>query len=289
MTTRLADTNQQDPKAQYKRPVRRRAKKSLGQHFLHDEEVVRKIADALQISESDTVVEIGAGRGILTSALAERARRVVAVELDDRLAAQLHVQFDGTNVDVVHGDALELDPHTLVAEESYLLAGNLPYNVAQPLLRHYLESQAQPQRMVVMVQSEVADSIVAKPGRMSLLSVAVQLYGAPRLQFRVPSSAFRPPPKVRSAVVRIDITPGLRAPVDDTEAFFHVVRAGFSTRRKQLRNGLAHGLRIDTATVDDLLRDADINPKLRPQALSLADWAALEHAWTRRGQPEGER
>lgn len=285
----MAHSKQEGTKALDKHPTRRRAKKSLGQHFLHDEEVVRKIAEALEISDSDTVVEIGAGRGILTSALAERARRVLAVELDDRLAAQLQTRFEGTNVHVIHRDALELEPRTLVAEESYLLAGNLPYNVAQALLRHYLESQAQPDRLVVMVQSEVADSIVAVPGRMSLLSIAVQLYGTPHLQFRVPPSAFSPPPKVRSAVVRIDVAPGLRAPVKDTAAFFHLVRAGFSTRRKQLRNGLAHGLRIDTATVDDLLRDADINPKLRPQALALAEWAALELAWTRRGRPEGKR
>ncbi len=271
------------------RPRGRRAKKSLGQHYLVDERIVQKIALALEPTATDTVIEIGAGQGVLTRKLAARAGRVLAIELDDALADELSTAFDGTNVDVVHGDALEISPAELLGNSgAYLLAGNLPFNIAQPLLRHYLEAQPQPDRMVIMVQSEVADRIVAQPGQMSLLSVAVQLYGKPRLLFRVPASAFRPPPKVRSAVVRIDVAPELRVRIDNTEAFFDLVRAGFSTRRKQLRNSLANGLQVDPAATEKWLEEAGIDPALRPQALSLAQWASLNQAWTNDGRP-GQR
>jgi 16S rRNA (adenine1518-N6/adenine1519-N6)-dimethyltransferase len=124
---------------------------------------------------------------------------------------------------------------------------------------------------------------------MSLLSVAVQLYGSPRLLFRVPASAFHPPPKVRSAVVRIDVAPDLRVRIDNTEAFFDLVRAGFSTRRKQLRNSLANGLEVDPAAAEEWLEEAGIDPTLRPQALSLAQWASLNQAWTDAGRPKQRR
>ena len=236
-----------------------------------------------------TVIEIGAGTGVLTTELASCARRVIAIELDDKLAEQLQARFAGTNVEVVHGDALDIEPRDLLnTGEPYLLAGNLPYNVAQLLLRHYLEAATPPRRLVVMVQAEVAKSIVAETGGMSVLSVAVQLYGKPRLLFRVPPSAFQPPPKVQSAVIRIDVSSGLRANVRDKEAFFGIVRAGFSARRKQLRNALANGLRIDAAAAAALLDAANVDPTLRPQALSLDAWASLERAWTNAGRPEGE-
>ena len=219
---------------------------------------------------------MGAGLGGLTAELAARAGRVVAIELDEALAAHLQRRFADTNVAVLQGDALTLPPAEALARGG-----------ATALLRHFLEARPAPQRLVVMVQAEVAESIVAAPGDMSLLSVSVQLYGEPRILFRVPPSAFYPPPKVRSAVLRIDVASQLRAPVEDSEALFRVARAGFGTRRKQLRNALAHGLRIDPATASDLLAAADIDPALRAQALALEDWAALARAWTERGRPEG--
>ena len=269
------------------------ARKALGQHFLINTRILRRIADAAELSPDETVIEIGAGLGGLSAELAARAGRVIAIELDEALADYLRQRFAGTHVLIVQGDALALQPAEVLARADastpYVVVGNLPYNIAQPLLRHYLEAQQQPTRLVVMVQAEVAESIVARPGEMSLLSVSVQLYGEPRLLFRVPPSAFYPPPKVRSAVVRIDVAPRLRAPVDDVEAFFRVVRAGFGTKRKQLRNALAHGLRIDTATAAELLAAAGIDPTLRAQSLPLEAWAALARAWIARGRPEGER
>jgi 16S rRNA (adenine1518-N6/adenine1519-N6)-dimethyltransferase len=263
-------------------------RKSLGQHFLVDRRALRRIADACELDGGTDVIEIGAGLGGLTAELAERARNVIAIELDDELGAYLKQRFAGTNVRVVHADALDAKPgELLVDSRPYVLAGNLPYNAAQPILRHFLEDLTKPKRIVAMVQAEVADSIVAKPGEMTLLGVSVQLYGEPKLLFRVAPSAFYPPPRVRSAVVRIDVTPALRADVEDTEAFFRVVRAGFSTKRKQLRNALANGLGIEGAVAGELLARAQIDATLRAQALGLDQWAALARAWTDAGRPEG--
>lgn len=268
-------------------------RKALAQHFLTSTRILRRIADAVDVSPDESVIEVGAGLGGLTAELAARAARVVAIELDEKLARYLRGRFRRENVAVVQGDALALSPFDALsrAGESgpYVIAGNLPYSIAQPLLRHFLEAQPPPQRLVVMVQAEVAESIVAEPGKMSLLAVSVQLYGEARLLFRVPPTAFYPPPKVRSAVVRIDVANHPRAGVDDTEAFFRVVRAGFSARRKQLRNALANGLHIDPASVTDLLAAAGIDPTLRPQALPLEAWAAFVRAWSEAGRPEGRR
>jgi 16S rRNA (adenine1518-N6/adenine1519-N6)-dimethyltransferase len=265
-------------------------RKALGQHFLTDARILRRIADACELTTAGTVVEVGAGTGALTAELSRRAGRVVAVELDDQLCAYLRQRFAGTNVTVVCGDVRALPPAELLAqagvEPPYTVAGNLPYYVAQPVLRHFLEGEPQPERLLVMVQAEVAESIVARPPKMSLLGVSVQLYGEAVLLFRVPPSAFAPPPKVQSAVVRIDVAPRPRAGARDSDAFFTVVRAGFSAPRKQLRNSLARGLGIEPALAGELLAAAVIDPTLRPQALALEQWSALTDAWLAAGRPE---
>jgi len=269
------------------------ARKSLGQHFLSSERILRHIADAAELSPADSVIEIGAGLGGLTAELAARAGRVVAIELDAALAERLRQRFADSNVFVLQADALDVQPAAALsqarARAPYVLAGNLPYYIAQPLLRHYLEAEPPPSRLIVMVQAEVAESIVAGPGKMTLLGVSVQLYGRPRLLFRVPPSAFYPPPKVSSAVVRIDVAPALRPDVPDREAFFRIVRAGFSTKRKQLRNALAHGLGIEAPVAAELLATASIDRTLRAQNLPIEAWAALTNAWIARGRPEGQR
>lgn len=264
-------------------------RKALGQHFLTDRGALRRIAEAVQPEPGETVVEIGPGLGALTEELAATGARIVAIELDDALVAYLRGRFAGSHVTVLQGDALTFDPAAAIGRQPYAVAGNLPYAIAQPLLRRYLETQHKPRRLVVMVQAEVAESICARPGSMSLLAISVQLYGEPRLLFRLPPSAFYPPPKVRSAVVRIDVAPALRAPVDDVEAFFRIARAGFSTPRKQLRNALANGLRIEGTSAAALLAAAGVDATLRAQALDLDAWAALARAWIARGRPERER
>ena len=187
----------------------RRPKKSLGQHFLVDRRVLSRIVAAAELSEGDTVVEVGPGRGLLTDQLAARAGRVAAVELDGELAAALEARYqDLPHVSIVSADARDIDIDSLVGPgTSYKLVANLPYYAASIIVRRFLESEHSPDIMVFMVQREVAERMTAAPGRMSLLSVGVQLYGEPRVVCQVPPGAFRPRPKVSSTVVRVDVRP----------------------------------------------------------------------------------
>ncbi len=263
-------------------------KKSLGQHFLTDPNILARIVDATGAGPGTTVLEVGAGPGDLTEALAQRAKLVVAVELDDELAERLAARFLGRNVAVVHADVLDLTPGELLraggAAPPYVMAGNLPYNIASAVVRHFLEGDARPERMVVMVQREAADAMTARPGAMSLLSVAVQVYGEARRLFLVAPGAFRPPPRVQSAVVRIDVASRPRggAPAERMDAFFRVARAGFSSPRKQLRNSLAIGLGLAPGEAERLLQEARIDQSRRPQTLAIEEWSALTRAYLTR-------
>ena len=262
------------------------ARKSLGQHFLTDRRILRRIVNAAKLTPEDTVVEVGAGLGVLTAQLVRRAGRVIAVEVDEALCGHLRHRFAGVaNLSLVCADVLSIAPEELLrstgARPPYVVAGNLPYNIAAAVLRHFLEASKPPQRMIVMLQREVAESIVAGPGRMSLPALATQLYAVPRLLFTVPPSAFRPPPKVESAVMHLDVRDEPAVPVDDIDAFFRIVRAGFSTPRKQLRNALSHALGVDAATVEEAMRRAGVDPTLRAQALGLEQWAALYESFRR--------
>ena len=235
---------------------------------------------AADISSEETIVEIGSGLGVLTRELAARARAVVAVEVDEKLCLHLRQSLQPCpNVTVVCADVLSLSPARLLEEADargpYAVVANLPYYIAAPVLRHFLEGDLPPTHLVVMLQREVAESIAAGPGRMSLLGVAVQFYGRPRLLFGVPPQAFYPPPKVRSAVLRIDVGEGPRAEAPSASAFFEVVRAGFSAPRKQLRNSLAQGLGLPPAEAEALLSAAGIDARRRPQELAIEEWAAL--------------
>jgi len=260
------------------------ARKSLGQHFLTDRRVLRRIVAATKLTPSDTVIEVGAGLGVLTAQLARRAGRVIAVEVDEGLCDHLRQRFAGVpNLSVVCRDILSLQPGDLLRSAGegppYVVVGNLPYNIAAAVLRLFLEASGKPQRLIVMLQKEVAESIVAGPGRMSLLALSVQLYGIPRLLFAVPPSSFRPPPKVESAVLRIDVREALAVQVGDVDGFFRFLRAGFSAPRKQLRNALSHALGVEATLAGEALRRAGIDPSLRAQALGLEQWAVLYRAF----------
>jgi 16S rRNA (adenine1518-N6/adenine1519-N6)-dimethyltransferase len=226
---------------------------------------------------------VGAGLGVLTAQFLRRAGKVIAVEVDAGLCAHLRRRFEGaSNLSLVCDDILSLVPEGLLksagATPPYVVVGNLPYNIAAAVLRLFLEAAERPQRLIVMLQREVAESIVAQPGRLGLLALSVQLYAVPRLLFSVPASSFRPAPKVESAVLRIDVRDAPAVPVDDVERFFRLLRAGFSAPRKQLRNALSHALALDAASVGDALRRAGVDPSLRAQALSLEQWAAVYEA-----------
>lgn len=258
-----------------------RPRKSLGQHFLADADIVGQIVTAAELAPQDTVLEIGPGRGFLTRQLVAQAGRVFALELDDALADSLAQRLDNpSNLTVVPGDARSIDVSSLIgAQTPYKMVANLPYYAANPIVRHFLEEQLQPSLMVVMLQKEVAQSMLAEPGGMGLLSVATQYYAEGRLICQVPPQAFHPPPKVSSAVVRLDIRPSPAVEVNDTEAFFNLVRSGFSAPRKQLRNSLSHGLGLSGSDTTQFLGSAGIDGSRRAETLTMEEWAQIYRVW----------
>lgn len=262
-----------------------RPRKELGQHFLTDRRALACIAAAAELTRKDVVIEVGAGLGALTYLLAQVAGRVIAVELDRELAAALsQLLAHEPRVTMVQGDVLRLSPADLLARSGlalhtpYLVVGNLPYAITSAILRHFLEAEHRPRRLVVTVQREVAERIAAHPGQMSLLSVSVQFYGRPQIVRQLKPGAFYPPPEVSSAIVRIDCYNHLPLSVEDPKPFFRIVRAGFAQRRKQLHNSLAAGLALPDDQVRAVLQEAGIDPHRRAQSLSLEEWAALYHA-----------
>ena len=258
-----------------------RPKKSLGQNFLVDPTHRARIVDAADLTVDDTVLEIVPGPGVLTELIAAAAGRVIAVELDDRLVPFLRKRFAAQpNVTIIHGDILRSDPDALAEGRPYKVVANLPYYITSAAIRHLLEAKSAPEVLVLTVQKEVGERMVAQPPDMSLLALGVQFYCTGRIVAKVPAGAFYPVPKVDSAVVRLDRR---STPVaEDVEAsqFFAVARAGFSQPRKQLRNSLASGLQTAPADIEDWLALAGIDPKRRAETLSLADWAALARART---------
>ncbi len=234
----------------------------------------------------ETVLEIGSGRGSLTAVLAERGACVVAVEVDRDLVPLLRARFaEASGVAIIEADVLDESPGELLARAGanapYAVVANLPYNIAAPVLRRLLEADVRPRRLVVMVQLEVAEAIVARPGTMGLLSVATQVYGETKMIMKVAPGAFSPPPKVHSAVVRIDVAPAPRVDVP-IDPFFRVVRAGFGNPRKQLRNSLSFGLHVKQEVIDGVMAAAGIDVVRRPQTLALDEWAAITRAWLAR-------
>ena len=273
------------------------ARKSLGQHFLVDGDVLALITSAAEINSTDIVMEIGPGLGVLTRELAKQAGWVIAIELDSKLAAILEQTLaSGDNVNIINKDILEIEPAVLLEEQkglvppaighpfSYKVVANLPYYITSPVLRHFLEASVKPQIMVVMVQKEVAEAIVAKPGQMSLLSISVQFYGEPRIISYVPAQCFYPAPEVDSAILRVDLYPQPAVEVADKESFFELVQAGFTASRKQICNSLAQGLGLPKAEVLFLLEKASIEPRRRAETLTLDEWARLWQAFTRAGE-----
>lgn len=258
-----------------------RPSKGLGQNFLVNPVILTKIVAAAELTPGDTVLEIGAGLGTLTEQLARAAGRVVAVELDERLMPVLQDTLSGFhNITLIQGDILSLDPADLFSAAAsqltnYKVVANLPYYITSAVLRHLLEASLKPQRMVITVQREVAERIVARPGEMSLLAVSVQIYGRPQILFRIRPGSFYPSPEVESAVVRVDMHDAPPVDIEDVDAFFRVVKAGFAQRRKQLRNTLAGGLHLPPEEVTAKLHEAGVEPKRRAQTLSLEEWARI--------------
>jgi len=249
----------------------------LGQHFLHDPSILSRIADAAAIGDGDLVLEIGPGKGGLTAQLAARARRVVAIEADGRLATALALAFAGRPVEIVHGDALKAP-----WPRADCVCGNIPYQITSPLIERALQPP-RPRVVVFLVQREVADRLAAPPGSRAYgaLSAGVQLVATVERLFGVPRGAFRPAPKVESALVRI--TPLQPAPLDAgaERATRALIRAAFQRRRQQLRRTVAETAGLPRPAAEALLASVGVPPETRPEMLAPAQFVALAQALER--------
>ena len=253
-----------------------RADKSLGQNFLQDPIALEKITAAAGIRPTDSVLEIGPGLGSLTRYLAVSASEVVAVELDENLIPPLRtVIAPYANIRLIHGDILKFSPAELVHQSGYLVVANIPYYITSAIIRHLLENEPKPRRIVLTIQKEVADRICAAPGDMSLLALSVQVYGEPHIAARIPAGAFFPAPKVDSAVLCLDVYPEPQIKRESLETFFKLIKAGFSQKRKTLRNSLSSGLHISPMEAADLLTRAGIDPQRRAETVSIPEWQRL--------------
>jgi 16S rRNA (adenine1518-N6/adenine1519-N6)-dimethyltransferase len=261
-----------------------RPKKGLGQNFLVDDGALDTIIEAAELKRNDTVIEVGPGLGLMTGELAKRAGWVIAIELDNQLADILNDNLHYDNIIVLNQDILGTDPAGLLQGSapgfpsgftSYKVVANLPYYITQPVIRHFLEAPVKPDTMVIMVQKEVAEVICAGDGERSMLSVAVQFYGKPSIVAKVPAAAFLPAPDVDSAVVKIEVFREPPVDVDNVEAFFKLVRAGFRAARKQVLNSLSQGLGLPKPAIQQMLSKAGIDPQRRAETFTLQEWAAL--------------
>jgi 16S rRNA (adenine1518-N6/adenine1519-N6)-dimethyltransferase len=257
-------------------------KKSLGQNFLFDGNIIDQIIDLARITSQTSVLEIGAGPGNMTRSIAARAGRVVAVELDQRFlplleqACAIH-----TNLEIVHANILNINLDVLMGAAGYVVVANLPYYITSAVIRKLLETHQKPAHLVLTVQKEVAQRICAKPGELSLLAVSVLVYGEPHLELTIPAGAFYPAPKVDSAVVLIDTYPDPLLPAQDLALFFRIVKAGFSQKRKMLRNTLSAGMRLEIPKCEQILQAAGIDPARRAQTLEPAEWVTLTSEFIR--------
>ena len=253
-----------------------RPRKRFGQHFLRDRGVLARIADALNLEDGTTVVEIGPGRGALTDVLAERAARLLAIEVDRDLAAHLRERYAGRpQIEIVEADVLQVDLAALAGGD-YVLAGNVPYYITTPILFHALQPP-RPRRAVYLVQKEVAERAGASPGgkEYGALSVNVQAVARVEVLFKVPPGAFQPPPQVDSAVIRVTPRPDPVVTTDEEVRYRRIVQEAFGLRRKQLRRVVRPIARLDAEAADVVLAAAGLDPEARPETLTPEDFARL--------------
>ena len=274
------------------RALQTHPRKRLSQNFVIDPEVLETVVAAAELRPEDVVIEVGPGLGALTERLLDQAGAVIAIEYDERLAEGLRRRLaDRRNLIVLQRDVLSVTPAELLGHlewapghagdrryPPYRVVANLPYHITTPAIRQFLWSDLPPDRMVLMVQKEVAERIAAKPGKLSLLSVMVQLYAESELIAVIPPEAFFPAPEVSSAIVRLVTRPEPAVPIDDRAAFLEVVAAGFRHARKQLHNALPQGMWLPPETAEPLLREADIDPMRRAQSLTLEEWFRVYQA-----------
>lgn len=259
--------------------------KALGQNFLVNPSVCPKMAELCGADENTGVIEVGPGIGVLTNELCKVAKKVVAIELDSRLPEILKKTLaDHDNVKIISGDVMELDLHKLIAEEfpgmEVVVCANLPYYITSPVIMKLLEEKLPINALTVMVQKEAADRLCAQMGTRACgaVTAAVRYFSEPRLLFKVSAGSFMPAPKVDSAVIRMDVYKKPKLAVNDEKLYFRVVRGAFSQRRKTVLNSVSSALEIDKATLTQAFSEAGVNPALRPEAMSLENFAALSNA-----------
>jgi hypothetical protein len=248
-------------------------KKELGQNWLRDRGMLETIVDEADLSAGDTVLEIGPGLGTLTSELLRRAGNVVAVELDSERAAKLPAQFPGKNLTVINEDILSYDLERLPT--GYKVVANVPYYITSKIIEKLMTASNRPSVIVILVQKEVAERIVARPGDMSILAISAQIFAKTHLGIEIPRQFFTPVPKVDSQVVVLEVRDKPLVLEKDQKAFFRVVKAGFANKRKKLRSSMSAGLAISKSDAKKLLRQAGIDPDLRAEDLSIDDWIRL--------------
>ena len=251
-------------------------KKQLGQNFVIQRSALEQIITAASLTEQELILEIGAGLGALTLELAGSGHRVVAVEYDKRLVPILRsIMAAQSNVSIIHGDILQLDLAEILDQRKYIVVANIPYHITSAVIRRLMESPLRAKRVILTIQREVAERIVAGPGDLSLLALSVQVFGLPRIHSHISSAAFYPQPKVESSVLRIDMLPESMITKGELDLFFRIAKAGFSQKRKQLRNALAGGLHLSPREIEEIMQGVDINPTRRAQELDLDDWQRL--------------
>jgi len=253
-----------------------RPDKSLGQNFLQDDFALRKIVETAMITTKDSVLEIGPGLGSLTRYLAELANEVLAVELDGNLLPILNSTLRGyKNVRIIHNDILKLIISDLIKDDDYLVVANVPYYITSAIVRHLLKPPPRPRRIVLTIQKEVAQRICSEPGDMSLLALSVQVFGKPSIVSDIPAEAFYPEPNVDSSIIKMEIFREPVIPSEDLDLFFRLAKAGFSQKRKTLRNSLSGGLSISSSASEHLIKSAGIDPKRRAETLNISEWKVL--------------
>jgi 16S rRNA (adenine1518-N6/adenine1519-N6)-dimethyltransferase len=249
-------------------------RKSLGQNFLKDKSIIKKIIESADLKADDFVIEVGPGEGILTEELAKKAGKILAIEIDKNLIKPLQKKFDNKkNIEIINGDILKINLPKLLGHQmsKYKVIANLPYYITSPIIRLFLETEIPPTEMILMVQKEVAERITAKAGEMSILAVSVQYYAQAEILFEVSRKCFDPIPEVDSSVIKISDF-GFRISDFERKKFFRVVRAGFCAKRKTLVNNLSNSLHLDKKEVEEKLKTIGILPTARAQELSVEDW-----------------
>ncbi len=246
--------------------------KSLGQHWLFDQDSLEAMVAAGEVSGEDVVLEIGPGLGTLTTHLTKAAKRVIAVEADTELATGLKTRIPDDNLDVINQDILEFDIGKL--PNRYKVVANIPYYITSKILQNFLETDNKPAVMVLLVQKELAERVVAAPGDMSVLAFSVQYYAKVEMLDVVAKELFDPQPKVDSAILKLEIRDNPYFPAD-TKKLFRLIKAGFGERRKKLANSLAGGLRMDKQEIENILDRFNISSNARAQELSIDQWQTL--------------